>query len=45
MYYKPMRYTRCDLVITGEGQMDNQTLQGKTPYGINNVQVLKVFQP
>jgi glycerate kinase len=23
-----------DLVITGEGQMDNQTLQGKTPYGI-----------
>ncbi|MEZ8153413.1 glycerate kinase [Vibrio splendidus] len=24
----------ADLVITGEGQMDNQTLQGKTPYGI-----------
>lgn len=23
-----------DLVITGEGQMDNQTLQGKTPFGI-----------
>ncbi|MGB2079829.1 MAG: glycerate kinase [Vibrio sp.] len=23
-----------DLVITGEGQMDNQTIQGKTPYGI-----------
>ncbi|WP_117234171.1 glycerate kinase [Vibrio maerlii] len=22
------------LVITGEGQMDNQTLQGKTPYGV-----------
>lgn len=26
--------TGVDLVITGEGQMDNQTLQGKTPYGI-----------
>jgi glycerate kinase len=25
---------KVDLVITGEGQMDNQTLQGKTPYGI-----------
>ncbi|MGY3569592.1 glycerate kinase [Vibrio paucivorans] len=25
---------RADLVITGEGQMDNQTLQGKTPFGI-----------
>ncbi|MEZ9449606.1 glycerate kinase [Vibrio splendidus] len=24
----------ADPVITGEGQMDNQTLQGKTPYGI-----------
>lgn len=24
----------CDLLITGEGKMDNQTLQGKTPYGI-----------
>ncbi len=24
----------ADLVVTGEGQMDNQTLQGKTPYGI-----------
>lgn len=24
----------ADLVITGEGQMDNQTLLGKTPYGI-----------
>ncbi|MCG9693192.1 glycerate kinase [Vibrio sp. Isolate22] len=24
----------ADLLITGEGQMDNQTLQGKTPYGI-----------
>lgn len=24
----------ADLVITGEGQMDNQTLQGKTPYGV-----------
>jgi len=24
----------ANLVITGEGQMDNQTLQGKTPYGI-----------
>ncbi|ABM02498.1 Glycerate kinase [Psychromonas ingrahamii 37] len=24
----------ADLVITGEGQMDNQTLNGKTPYGI-----------
>ncbi|MEZ9685059.1 glycerate kinase [Vibrio atlanticus] len=24
----------ADLVITGEGQMDNQTLQGKTPYGM-----------
>ncbi|MCK8084149.1 glycerate kinase [Vibrio sp. 1CM8B] len=24
----------ADLVITGEGQMDNQTLQGKAPYGI-----------
>ncbi|NOJ02929.1 glycerate kinase [Vibrio splendidus] len=24
----------ADLVISGEGQMDNQTLQGKTPYGI-----------
>ncbi|WP_434763662.1 glycerate kinase [Vibrio fortis] len=24
----------ASLVITGEGQMDNQTLQGKTPYGI-----------
>lgn len=23
-----------DLVITGEGQMDNQTIHGKTPYGI-----------
>ncbi|MCW8996257.1 MAG: glycerate kinase [Psychromonas sp.] len=23
-----------DLLITGEGQMDNQTLQGKAPYGI-----------
>ncbi|WP_375748811.1 glycerate kinase [Vibrio sp. HN007] len=23
-----------DLVITGEGRMDDQTLQGKTPYGI-----------
>ncbi|HAS6231595.1 TPA: glycerate kinase [Vibrio vulnificus] len=26
----------ADLVITGEGQMDNQTLQGKTPFGIAN---------
>lgn len=25
---------KCDLVITGEGQMDNQTLQGKVPFGI-----------
>ncbi|MEG3219707.1 glycerate kinase [Vibrio gigantis] len=25
---------QADLVITGEGQMDNQTLQGKTPFGI-----------
>ncbi|CAH0539522.1 glycerate kinase [Vibrio marisflavi] len=24
----------ADLLITGEGQMDNQTLQGKTPFGI-----------
>jgi len=24
----------ADLIITGEGQMDNQTLQGKTPFGI-----------
>lgn len=24
----------ADLVITGEGQMDNQTLQGKAPFGI-----------
>ncbi|NOH97212.1 glycerate kinase [Vibrio sp. 99-70-13A1] len=24
----------ADLLITGEGQMDNQTLQGKAPYGI-----------
>lgn len=24
----------ANLVITGEGQMDNQTLQGKTPFGI-----------
>ncbi|CAH6809940.1 Glycerate kinase [Vibrio chagasii] len=24
----------ASLVVTGEGQMDNQTLQGKTPYGI-----------
>lgn len=24
----------ADLVVTGEGQMDNQTLQGKTPFGI-----------
>jgi len=24
----------ADLVITGEGQMDNQTLNGKTPFGI-----------
>lgn len=24
----------ADLIITGEGQMDNQTLQGKTPWGI-----------
>jgi glycerate kinase len=24
----------ADLVITGEGQMDNQTLQGKVPFGI-----------
>ena len=26
--------TDVDLVITGEGQIDNQTLQGKTPFGI-----------
>lgn len=26
----------ADLVVTGEGQMDNQTLQGKTPFGIAN---------
>ncbi len=25
---------QADLVITGEGQMDNQTLEGKTPFGI-----------
>ncbi|MEZ8295095.1 glycerate kinase [Vibrio splendidus] len=25
---------QADLVITGEGQMDNQTLQGKAPFGI-----------
>ncbi len=25
---------RCDLVITGEGKLDQQTLQGKTVYGI-----------
>lgn len=24
----------ADLLITGEGQMDNQTLQGKTPWGV-----------
>lgn len=24
----------ANLVVTGEGQMDNQTLQGKTPFGI-----------
>lgn len=24
----------ASLVVTGEGQMDNQTLQGKTPFGI-----------
>ncbi|GAB1101803.1 MAG: glycerate kinase [Shewanella algae] len=24
----------CSLLITGEGQIDNQTLQGKTPFGI-----------
>jgi glycerate kinase len=24
----------ADLVITGEGQMDNQTLKGKTPFGV-----------
>lgn len=24
----------ADLVITGEGQMDDQTLQGKAPYGV-----------
>ncbi|USD67256.1 glycerate kinase [Vibrio sp. SCSIO 43136] len=24
----------ADLLLTGEGQMDNQTLQGKTPFGI-----------
>ena len=24
----------ADLVITGEGQMDNQTLNGKTPFGV-----------
>jgi glycerate kinase len=24
----------CDLLITGEGQIDNQTINGKTPYGI-----------
>ncbi|MEN3752406.1 glycerate kinase [Mangrovibacter sp. SLW1] len=24
----------ADLVITGEGKMDNQTLQGKAPFGI-----------
>lgn len=26
--------TDADLLITGEGQMDNQTLKGKAPYGI-----------
>ncbi len=26
--------TDADLVITGEGKMDNQTLQGKAPFGI-----------
>lgn len=26
----------ADLIVTGEGQMDNQTLQGKTPFGIAN---------
>lgn len=24
----------CDLVVTGEGRIDHQTLMGKTPYGI-----------
>jgi glycerate kinase len=24
----------CDLLITGEGQIDNQTINGKTPYGV-----------
>lgn len=28
------RLQGADLVITGEGKMDNQTLQGKAPYGI-----------
>ncbi|RKF14551.1 glycerate kinase [Alginatibacterium sediminis] len=27
-------FSEAQLVITGEGQMDNQTLQGKTPYGV-----------
>lgn len=33
----------ADLVITGEGRMDNQTLQGKTPWGVaSRANALKV---
>ena len=31
----------CDWVITGEGQIDSQTLMGKAPAGILNVAVRK----
>lgn len=27
----------ADLVITGEGQMDNQTIQGKAPWGLQSM--------
>ena len=30
----PMRLSGCDLVITGEGRTDGQTLHGKAPMGV-----------
>ena len=30
----PERVANCDLVITGEGKADRQTLTGKVPYGV-----------
>ena len=33
----PAMLTDCDLVITGEGKTDDQTLQGKAVYGVSKI--------